>query len=260
MTKSHRSVFFVSVTGALLLGLGAGCAEQREASPSEGDLADLEASLRATSSSLASTDAAVQQCFTDFRSCVEAASDGADRTSCREDLTACLPEQPLGPRECASDAGAGPGRGFSGRRGPGRGFGFGFGNGPRFGGGAADADGGGTDADGGVAAPGDGPGSEPGNEQGGFCGAPFVPRGGGFGGCAGRARDNLASGGEPGAVASFCRACVREAFEERIAALCEKAAELCAADDAPERICARVAEACADVDAPPAADADAGAP
>ena len=255
MAKTHRSFFFVSVAGALLLGLGAGCAEQREASQSQGDLADLEASLAATSSSLASTDAAVQQCFTDFRSCVEAASDGDERTSCREDLTACLPEQPLGPRECADDAGAAPGprRGFGGRRGPGQGFGFG--NGPRFGGGAADADGGGAaaDADGGAAAP----GNEPGAEQGGFCGAPFVPRGGGFGGCAGRARDNLAGGGEPGAVASFCRACVREAFEERIAALCEKAAELCAADDAPERICARVADACADVAAPAA---DAGAP
>jgi hypothetical protein len=245
MAKTHRSIIFVPWTGALLLGLGAGCAGQHEASPSEGDLADLEASLSATTSSLAATDAAVQQCFTDFRGCLDAATGAAERSSCREDLTACLPEQPLGPRECAGDAGApGPGRGFGGRRGPGRGFGVG--NGPRFGGVA----GGDAEVDGGAAPPDDG--------AGGFCAAPFVPRGGGFGGCTGRARDNLAGGGEPGAVASFCRACVREAFEERIAVLCAKAAELCAADDAPERICARVSEACADVDPP--AGVDAGTP
>jgi hypothetical protein len=250
MAKKHRSFFFVHVTGALLLGLGAGCAEQHEASPSEGDLADLEASLAATTSSLASTDEAVEQCFTDFRSCAAAATLADERASCREELTACLPEQPLGPRECSADAGAaGPGRGFGGRRGPGQGRpgpGFGFGNGPRFGGDPV------GDVDAG-AAPSD-------NGEGGFCAAPFVPRGGGFGGCAGRARDNLAGGGEPGAVASFCRACVREAFEERIAELCQKAAELCAADDAPERICARVTAACADVDAPANDGVDAGTP
>jgi hypothetical protein len=239
MAKIHR-LFFVHV--GLVLGLGAGCAEQQQASQGEGDLADLEASLAATTSSLASTDTAVQQCFTDFRSCVDAAADGDERTICREDLTACLPDQPLGPRECAADAGApGEGPGF-GRGGQGRGFGARFGS--RFGRG-------GGDADAGAAAPGAG--------AGGFCGAPFTPRGGGFGGCAGRARDRLAGGGEPGDVASTCRACVREAFEERLATLCAKAAELCAADGAPENICARVTAFCADVDAP-AAEADAGTP
>jgi hypothetical protein len=240
MAKSHGSYFFVFAAGGLLLGLGVSCATQHTQASDDGELAELEASLAATSSSLASTDQAVQECFTAFRSCSDAAAGDADaRASCREDLAQCLPAQPLAPPECSLDAGA-PGDGFRGRVGPGRG-GRGFGQGPgRFGG-----------------PPGDGDAGVFGERGGGVrCAPPVFPRGG-FGGCAGRAGDNLARGGEPGAVASSCRSCVREAFEARRAELCAKAADLCAADGAPQRVCERVTEACAGVGA---AAPDAGTP
>jgi hypothetical protein len=237
MAKTHRSYFFLSAAGGLLFGLGVSCAQKTAAN--DGELAELEASLAATTSSLASTDQAVQECFTAFRSCIGEAADGAARTSCGTDLAACLPEQPLAPPECALDAGA-AGAGFAGRPGAPRGE-RGFGRGPqRFHGGA----------------PGDADAGFGGVEAGGRCAPPLFPRGG-FRGCAGRAADNLAGGAEPGSVASSCRACVREAFEDRRAALCAKAAELCAADDAPQRICARVTQAC---DGVAQATPDAGAP
>jgi hypothetical protein len=248
MAKTHGSYVFLYAASGLLLGLGVSCSSQsaqKEAQATGGELAELEASLNATSSSLASTDQAVQECFTAFRSCNEAAAGDADaRGACRDELGACLPDAPVSAPECAADAGA-PGGGFAGRGGPGRGFGFGFGQERgRFGGGQAD-----TDAGAGAGVRDDrGPGAQ--------CLPPGFPQGG-LRGCSGRAHDNIMGGGAPGAVASSCRACVRELFAERAAALCAKAEALCAADGAPQRLCERVSEKCADVGG---GAADAGSP
>lgn len=234
------------------------------------DLSTAVANLEDTADSLDSARDEAGACFEAFRGC--ASADGADLEACRLTLSECLPDEaPLPPR---CDIGAGEG-GDDGVRPPPDRLpppGTGEGEGEE----CEEGDGGlreppeegddvrplppgereeGTGEDEGVREAADvevivHEGRRDEGGEGVRCERPDVP-GDRIDGCREVVESRLAEGGREEDARAAHAACVGDAFEDHLAGLCERAGELCSADDAPADLCARVSEACASVGGSP---------
>lgn len=235
-----KNTMFRALAGCSALFAFAACGSEGAATSSTSDVTALEAELAAAAQSEDSAKSVASACFQTFEACASAA--GADVTTCKSELKACLPDVAPAPSCGGSGAGEGDGgvsdggmsdgddddRGKSLRRGGrGRMGGMGsdggvFGHGDRADGGASDDD---DDHDGARRGP--------------RCRAPRLTDG-----ALAECRDEVASSSDPSAAQGAHSRCVTRAFAGRMAELCTKAQALCADPAAPAEVCARVSSAC----------------